>query len=148
VKHVDPNEVLAAASPAPARRFTAEEDAVIRAAVGRETAVKVAAQLGRMVCVVRKRAQALGCPFPRQSGRHLVRRVLPAGARREQALDAGGAGKGVEYLAVRHGQCRWPLWRDGQGVTEWRYCGAPRLEKRGCSYCDSHAALAFRAEAA
>ena len=151
MKHVDPKEVSGSAKADANWRpwsFTAEEDAAIRAAVGRETAVQIAARLGRPVGGVRRRAQALDCPFPRQSGRDLAKRVLPASARREQALDAGGAGKGVEYLAVRQGQCRWPLWRDGQRVDDWRYCGAKRLEKRGCSYCAAHAARAFRAEAA
>ncbi len=151
MKHVDPKGLSPSAAAGANWRpwcFTAEEDAAIRAAVGRETAVQVAARIGRPVTGVRRRAKDLGCPFPRVSGRQLVVRVLPASARREQVLDAGDAGGGVAFLKVRQSQCRWPLWRDGERVEEWRYCGAKRLKKRGCAYCEAHAGRAFRAEAA
>ncbi|MDR6952316.1 hypothetical protein J2X65_001671 [Ancylobacter sp. 3268] len=153
---------------------TPEEDGRLRVllAEGLSYAL-IAAQLAmegfpaRTRCAVLGRANRLGL---RQRPENLVDHAVTRGsAKRQPRLrlstakpKAGAAHKivvapplepvlplapdrpGIAMLAIREGQCRWPLWPD-RGVTppaEKRMCGAPVM--RDGPYCPACRTLAFR----
>lgn len=71
-----------------------------------------------------------------------LRRIVESTKLPERLMHADSIGAGIGMSDANRSDCAWPLWSH-KDRPSFRVCGKPI--RGGCSYCEIHAAVAFKA---